>query len=837
MPCRLFVFAGALALTLSSATELQAFQQDSSDARVRIIVDSLDRASFANLAELLQARVPGLHISRTGEGGMRWFMRGPSSVSESTPMILVDGIRVNAASSTLPLTGTRPPVLDDINLEDVERVEVLSGPATASRYGTGAANGIIRIVTFAPRSDTSRFRFSAATGVTDDNATYPANFYRGGVTPSGSPYPFCMLYIQGRGGCVPTGPPTSFNVLESDSPFEPGFAARVAGTVVGGSERLSWRGGGTYDREGVPSGAVSQRLHVRGAGSVRASEALDVTLRAHWTRGGADLPSLTEPSLLLQGLFARADTAWTGFTPPHSPDYASDRSGVVVTGAWRPRSWLDVRLTSGLERLVDEDDLEYVDSDAPVGPVLINTRGERRRRDLTARLDVESRYSWSWLRHATAATVERATSRQEDESREFEERRGSVFLRTFALNARTAITGLGLTHTMTLGSRLVVAGGVRLDQLKLNDVRWDVPVSPHASLSWVIRPFTPAALGGIRLRGALGHAAARLQPTLAFLPALPGGDDPKAEITRERELGLDAVAVHDRIAISATWYSKRTSDIPDFQAGPFFGLLRLEVLNRGLEASLRARILRTPRLTWDAHAWYAHNHNEVTRSDFLAPYPVNLGGLLISHRQWVAVGQPLGANRTSTISIRDLDGDGLLESVCNEGGAVCEVTVSAATDFRPAFPPTSVSLGTSVRYRAFTFSALVDHRSGHTLHNLSLEQRCVSLCQPLFDPATSQYQQAQALLAGASELFVEDASYTKLRELSIRFSTPASWARAVGAGRLDLTLAGRNLATWTDYGGPDPESTGVPWVALAHVDNAAMPLPRRLLLRADWQGR
>ena len=829
--------AGALALTLSSATGLHAFQQDSSDARVIILVDSLDRASFANLAEMLQARVPGLHISRSGEGGMRWFMRGPSSIAESSPMVLVDGIRVNAASSTLPLTGTRPPVLDDIDLEDVERIEVLSGPATASRYGAGSANGVIRVVTFARHPDAPRFRFAAATGMTDDNASYPANFYQAGVTSGGAPFPFCTLYTQGRGGCVPAGPLVAINVLESDSPFEPGFAARVAGSVAGGSERLSWRGGATYDREGVPTGAINQRLHVRGAGSLRASEALDVTLRAHWTRGRADLPSLTEPSLLLQGLFARADTAWTGFAPPHSPDYASDRSGVVVTGAWRPRSWLDVRLTSGLEHLADEDDLEYLDSDAPVGPVLINTRGERRRRDLTARLEVESRYGWSWLRHATAATVERATSRQEDESREFEERRGNVFLRTFALNARTGITGLGLTHRMTLRSRLVVAGGVRLDQLKLNAVRWDVPVSPHASLSWVIRPFTPAALGGIRLRAALGHAPARLQPTLGFLPAQPGADDPKAEITRERELGLDAFAVQDRIAVSATWYSKRTSDIPDLRTGPLLGILRLEVLNRGLEASLRARILQTPRLTWDAHAWFAHNHNEVTRSDLTGPYPIDLGGLFIAHRPWVAPGQPLGANRTSTISIRDLDGDGLLESACDEGVAVCEVTLSLAREFRPAFPPTSASVATSLRYQAFTFSALVDHRSGHTLHNLSHEQRCFSLCQPLFDSEAPMYEQAQALLAGESELFAEDASYTKLRELSVRFSAPASWARAVGAAQLDLTLAGRNLVTWTDYSGPDPESTTLPWIALAHIDNAAMPLPRRLLLRADWRGR
>ena len=109
-------------------------------------------SNFANVAELLQARVPGLHVARTGDGGMRWFMRGPSSMAESTPMVLVDDVQMNTAGSAMRDLGTRPPLLDEIDIEDVERIEVWSGPATAIQQGTGAGNGVIRIVTFAPRA-------------------------------------------------------------------------------------------------------------------------------------------------------------------------------------------------------------------------------------------------------------------------------------------------------------------------------------------------------------------------------------------------------------------------------------------------------------------------------------------------------------------------------------------------------------------------------------------------------------------------------------------------------------------------------------------------------------
>ena len=53
--------------------------------------------------------------------------------------------------------------------------------------------------------------------------------------------------------------------------------------------------------------------------------------------------------------------------------------------------------------------------------------------------------------------------------------------------------------------------------------------------------------------------------------------------------------------------------------------------------------------------------------------------------------------------------------------------------------------------------------------------------------------------------FVEDGTFWKLREVSLTAMAPASWARRLGASELSLTLSGRNLATWTDYTGFDPE--------------------------------
>lgn len=117
------------------------------------------------------------------------------------------------------------------------------------------------------------------------------------------------------------------------------------------------------------------------------------------------------------------------------------------------------------------------------------------------------------------------------------------------------------------------------------------------------------------------------------------------------------------------------------------------------------------------------------------------------------------------------------------------------------------------------------------MHNATLDARCFDLCQAIYDPSTSFRDQAEAVLAFGIGMPAEDASYTKLREVAIHFETPASWARAVGTTRLGMSLAARNVATWTDYRGLDPETTSQYWIPVVATDNAAEPLPRRYSLR------
>jgi hypothetical protein len=57
---------------------------------------------------------------------------------------------------------------------------------------------------------------------------------------------------------------------------------------------------------------------------------------------------------------------------------------------------------------------------------------------------------------------------------------------------------------------------------------------------------------------------------------------------------------------------------------------------------------------------------------------------------------------------------------------------------------------------------------------------------------------------------VEDGSYVRLQEVSVGYRLPASISRRTNLGDSRIYVSGRNLKTWTDYGGfnPDANSNG-----------------------------
>jgi TonB-linked SusC/RagA family outer membrane protein len=133
-----------------------------------------------------------------------------------------------------------------------------------------------------------------------------------------------------------------------------------------------------------------------------------------------------------------------------------------------------------------------------------------------------------------------------------------------------------------------------------------------------------------------------------------------------------------------------------------------------------------------------------------------------------------------------------------------------------ALPDFSMSFGTNFRYKNLTLYALLDSQIGGEIYNQTRQWAYRDLLHPDQDQRgkaevnkkpISYYETLYAQNQSSSH-FVEDGSYVKLRELALRYSFDFDQLQPVfgnAVNRVTFSLIGRNLLTFTDYSGTDPE--------------------------------
>ena len=77
-----------------------------------------------------------------------------------------------------------------------------------------------------------------------------------------------------------------------------------------------------------------------------------------------------------------------------------------------------------------------------------------------------------------------------------------------------------------------------------------------------------------------------------------------------------------------------------------------------------------------------------------------------------------------------------------------------------------------------------------------------------------------------SDRFVEDASFLRLKTLSLSYNFPKKWLKKWGISKLNVFATGYDLFTWTKYKGQDPE-VSMPSATSLVRDNATTPVSRR----------
>jgi len=158
--------------------------QASSDAPAPITVfdrETIERIQPEKMADLFKT-IPGVEID--GEGPFRGLpvIRGLSS---NRVLILVDGQRLNNSRESTTFAGIQPAL---VNLGEVERIEVLRGPASV-QYGSDAIGGVINIITRQPNLGQQDFKVGGEVAL-EYGTISDSRAGRASVTGTGSGFSF-----------------------------------------------------------------------------------------------------------------------------------------------------------------------------------------------------------------------------------------------------------------------------------------------------------------------------------------------------------------------------------------------------------------------------------------------------------------------------------------------------------------------------------------------------------------------------------------------------------------------------------------------------------------------
>lgn len=416
--------------------------------------------------------------------------------------------------------------------------------------------------------------------------------------------------------------------------------------------------------------------------------------------------------------------------------------------------------------------------------------------------------------------------------------------------------------------------------------------------------WTPSSLlSSIRLRAAIGQSG--LQPGAfdklttfeplnsaggaGVAPGNLGNQDLKPEVSTEIEVGTDVGLFEDRLSLTATYWDRTVQDALVARQFPLSGGFRSTQLDNigemkahGLELGVRGFVVNRPGLTVDLFANAAYLQQKVT--DLGGAPPIKLG--YYRYGNWIMEGYAPGAffgpKLVDAQYPMDQNGDGrpdseaellayfsgprnpdvvrvLLADDDGDGDPLDHYLGKPTPDWTGSFGGTVTFLGD------FTLGTLFEWKAGNfQVHNLTDEFRrsnpsigrnireSAELEAILVNPASTPEERVEAARRWATEMAgltpqdrlnaIEDADFIRWRELSLSYRVPATAIERFGIDRLELTLAGRNLALFTGYSGVDPEVNVIsgrnPGVTeennyLIGIEGWNFAIPRRFTLSAN----
>ena len=322
------------------------------------------------------------------------------------------------------------------------------------------------------------------------------------------------------------------------------------------------------------------------------------------------------------------------------------------------------------------------------------------------------------------------------------------------------------------------------------------------------------------------------------------------ETTHQFDAGFDLGLFNDRVNISFDYYYKKTTDllmdveIP-YTTGYSTSLQNYgSISNKGFEFTFSSKNF-IGEFKWNTSANISFNRNKV----------LSIGGesdYYVSGNYIVKIGEPLGtfygaiidgvlqkgeeeAKGAYTGNGKNAKaGDRLFKDINDDGKFTTAADKAIIGNFQPDF---IFGITNNFEYKGFDLSFFLQGTVGNDiLNNVRSELGVYNGQINAEGDARYRWTEEQPSLTIPrakqdpapvfSNLYVEDGSFLRLKNLTLGYTLPTKWVRSLGFSRLRLYASGTNLLTWTGYTGYDPEVTSSNNTVDAGLDNGKYPVPR-----------
>jgi outer membrane receptor protein involved in Fe transport len=801
---------------------------------------AIAEAPVQSIDQLLQGRVAGSTVSavsaQPGTGSQVSF-RGISSVFGSqTPVIYVDGVRVDNSSATAPGTGgEQSSALADLLTSDIERIEVTRGGPASTLYGSDAATGVIQIFTKRGRPGAPRITARIEQGVDVPELKY--------ILDAGIIYESRV-----EAGELPAD-------FLAQSFFRNGWVQNYSLGVSGGSDQVTYNvSGRIQDAGGVQPKNQSGLISTRGSLQANLTDRSRLQFSGSYTR--SNYGRLYNGTAISDPLTALEVGDALFFTGASTVQEATDiflladieelveRIGFSTGYLWEGSEFVNFRATLGVDRRANEQTQFQ-----PIGFTPDNEEGslQRFQRNFTsATFDAGATFLWPRGDNFRNTFTVGVQGFRDNEYRIFGSGVGFALPGSKDFDDAATVTagetrsqlfsgGIYLDENLAWRDRVFLNLGVRFDAGTSFGDEVDLATYPKAGIAWDVgredfaRDLLGERLSEFRLRAAYGETGKFPPPFLrdrtfsatsfrdesAPRFSNPGNPDLRPEVTATFEVGFEAAFLNDRIGVDVTWYDATTRDalffVPEQPVTGQGTQIRNvgEISNRGIELDVSALLVNRSSFAWQVGATFQTVDNRVESMGGAAPF-------FVEAQKRVVEGETVGAWFVTTPF--DSTGDGNLDDSelrfirdCDDEEA-CRAY--GPTPTRSGGVSTRLSLGQN-----FTLSARGDWAAGHKVMDFGsvwstfngifrreiLEEGYV---YPIRFNAAGEPGNTFAQSSARSE-FIYDGDWFKLREISARYTLPERLAGNVGAASGTAFFSLRNAWIWSKNPLIDPELSGL----------------------------